>query len=159
MEVYIVAVGKVKEKFLVAGIEEYAKRLRPYIKLEIREGAEEKVPDPLSPGQAARIMELEGRSLLRLLPPGAYTIALDRQGQMLSSEELAEHMAYLALRGRSQVAFVIGGTLGLSEEVLARADFKLSFSRLTFPHQLMRLLLLEQLYRAWKIQRGEPYHR
>lgn len=159
MEVYLLAVGKVREKFLLDGIEEYAKRLRPYIKLEIREGTEEKVPEDLTAGQAARIREAEGRSLLRLLPPGAYTIALDRRGRMLSSEELAGYMAELALRGRSRVAFLIGGTLGLSEEVLARADFQWSFSRLTFPHQLMRLLLLEQLYRACKIQRGEPYHR
>ncbi|WP_173297994.1 23S rRNA (pseudouridine(1915)-N(3))-methyltransferase RlmH [Thermanaeromonas sp. C210] len=159
MEIYVVAVGRVKEKYLQEGIKEYSKRLRPYVRLEIREGTEEKVPGNLTPGQEERILALEGQSLLRLLPDGAYIIALDREGEMLSSEELAEHLADLALQGRSQVAFVIGGTLGLSQEVLDRAHFKLSFSPLTFPHQLMRLILLEQLYRACKIRRGEPYHR
>jgi len=158
MEVYIIAVGKVREKFIAAGIEEYSRRLKPYLKLKIREGTEEKIPRNPSPGQVERILAIEGRSLLSLLPPSSYVVALDKEGQMLSSEELAEWLGETALRGYSQIAFIIGGTLGLSPEVLARAHFKLSFSRLTFPHQLMRVLLLEQLYRACKIQRGEPYH-
>lgn len=158
MEVYIVAVGKVKEKFIVAGIEEYNRRLKPYLRLEIREGTEEKIPRHPSPGQVERILDIEGRSLLNLLPPAAYVVALDREGQMFSSEELAKWLEELPLRGYNQIAFLIGGTLGLSPAVLARAHLKLSFSRFTFPHQLMRLLLLEQLYRACKIQRGEPYH-
>ncbi|HBT47912.1 MAG TPA: 23S rRNA (pseudouridine(1915)-N(3))-methyltransferase RlmH [Peptococcaceae bacterium] len=159
MEIYIVAVGRVRERYLQDGIKEYLKRLRPYARVDIIEGPEERVPGNPTPGEEGRILALEGRSLLRLVPDGAYIIALDREGKMLSSQELAEHLAGLALQGRSQVAFVIGGTLGLSREVLDRAHFKLSFSRMTFPHQLMRLILLEQLYRAFKIGRGEPYHR
>ncbi|MCG0277376.1 MAG: 23S rRNA (pseudouridine(1915)-N(3))-methyltransferase RlmH [Thermanaeromonas sp.] len=158
MEVYLIAVGKVREKFIAAGIEEYSRRLKPYLKLKIREALEEKIPHHPSPGQVERILAKEGRSILELLPPSSYVVAMDKEGEMLSSEELAKWLEDLAFRGHSQIAFIIGGTLGLSPEVLARSHFRLSFSRLTFPHQLMRVLLLEQLYRACKIQRGEPYH-
>lgn len=158
MEVYIVAVGKVREQFILLGLEEYEKRLKRYIKLKIREADEERIPKNPAPGEIERVLLTEGRSLLKLLPREAYTVVLDREGRMLSSEELAAWLGELALRGYHRVAFVIGGTLGLSPEVKERAQATISFSRLTFPHQLVRLLLLEQLYRALKIQRGEPYH-
>lgn len=155
----IIAVGRVREGYLTAGINEYLKRLRPYVRVRILEGPEERVPDNLSPARLEQVLDVEGEGLKRLLRPGVYTIALDREGVMFSSAELAGKMADLALTGRNELAFIIGGTLGLARSLLERADLRLSFSRLTFPHQLMRLILLEQLYRAYKIQRGETYHR
>ncbi|AOQ25389.1 23S rRNA (pseudouridine(1915)-N(3))-methyltransferase RlmH [Neomoorella thermoacetica] len=155
----IVAVGRVREKYLVAGIEEYLKRLRPYARVRILEAPEEKVPDKPSPAGVEQILASEGRGIGRLIPPGSFTVALDREGIMLSSEELAGRLADLALAGKNEVALIIGGTLGLATFILQQADLRLSFSRFTFPHQLMRLILLEQLYRAFKIQRGETYHR
>ncbi|WP_406677286.1 23S rRNA (pseudouridine(1915)-N(3))-methyltransferase RlmH [Moorella sp. ACPs] len=155
----IVAVGRVREQYLRDGINEYLKRLQPYARVRILEGPEGKIPEPLNPARVEQILAAEGEGLQRLLRPGAYTIALDREGVMLSSEELAMRLADLALAGRNNLAFVIGGTLGLARDLLEAADLRLSFSRFTFPHQLMRLILLEQLYRAYKIQRGETYHR
>lgn len=155
----IVAVGRVREKYLVAGIAEYLKRLRPYARVRILEAPEEKVPDKPSPAGVEQILASEGRGIERLIPPGSFTVALDREGVMLSSEELAGRLADLALAGKNEVALIIGGTLGLATSILQQADLRLSFSRFTFPHQLMRLILLEQLYRAFKIQRGETYHR
>ncbi|QGP91797.1 Ribosomal RNA large subunit methyltransferase H [Neomoorella glycerini] len=155
----IIVVGRVREQYLSTGINEYLKRLQPYARVRILEGPEEKVPDHLSPARVEQVLAAEGAGLKRLLRPGAYTIALDREGVMLSSEELATRLADLALAGRNDLAFVIGGTLGLARDLLEFADLRLSFSRFTFPHQLMRLILLEQLYRAYKIQRGETYHR
>ncbi len=155
----IIAVGRVREPYLTAGLNEYLKRLQPYARVRILEGPEEKVPDHLSPARVEQVLAAEGAGLKRLLRPGDYTIALEREGVMLSSQELATRLADLALAGRNDLAFVIGGTLGLSRDVLEEAELRLSFSRFTFPHQLMRLILLEQLYRACKIQRGETYHR
>ncbi|MDN5346991.1 MAG: rRNA (pseudouridine1915-N3)-methyltransferase [Clostridia bacterium] len=148
-----------RERFIRDGIAEYLKRLKPYARLEIREAPEEKIPEHVTPGEEKKILGREAEGILRLLPGQAYVIALDRAGEMLSSEELAEKLAALALGGKNEVALVIGGTLGLAPAILQRADLRLSFSRLTFPHQLMRLILLEQLYRAYKIMRGEQYHR
>ncbi|MDK2821168.1 MAG: rRNA (pseudouridine1915-N3)-methyltransferase [Clostridia bacterium] len=157
--VYIIAVGKVKEKYLTAGIKEYLKRLNKYARIHILEGPDEKVPDKLNPTLVAQILATEGQGIKRLLPPDCYKIALDREGTMLSSEELSNKLSELALGGQNKVAFIIGGTLGLDQEILKQSDLRLSFSRLTFPHQLIRLFLLEQVYRAYKIQRGETYHR
>lgn len=159
MRITVVSVGKVKEAFLKEGVDEYTKRLRPYASLRLIEVPDEPVPDRLSVREAEQIKEKEGRRLLERLRPDDYVIALALDGAMWSSEELAAELARLATYGKSQVAFVIGGTLGLSPSVLKRADARLSLSRMTFPHQLVRLILLEQLYRAFKIQCGEPYHR
>ncbi|PRR69288.1 23S rRNA (pseudouridine(1915)-N(3))-methyltransferase RlmH [Neomoorella humiferrea] len=155
----IIAVGRLREPFLRDGVSEYLKRLRPFARVRILEGPEEKIPEPLPPTRARQILAAEGEGIMRLIRPGAYIIALDREGTMLTSEELAGRLGDLALTGRSNLTFIIGGTLGLDPGVLEAAHLRLSFSRLTFPHQLMRLILLEQLYRAFKILSGEPYHR
>lgn len=159
MNIQIIAVGKIKEKYLVDGIKEYMKRLGTYAKVTIHEVADEKVPETLSPAQEEQAKEREGERILAFIKPDTHVIALAIDGQLWSSEELAQRIDELATYGRSQVAFVIGGSLGLSPAVLQRADQKLSFGRLTYPHQLMRLVLVEQIYRAFKINRGEPYHR
>jgi 23S rRNA (pseudouridine1915-N3)-methyltransferase len=159
MNIQIIAVGKLKEKYLIDGIKEYAKRLGPYAKLSIHEVPDEKVPETLSAAQEEQAKEREGERILALIKPDTHVIALAIDGKLWSSEELAEQLGNLATYGRSQVAFVIGGSLGLSQAVLQRADQKLSFGRLTYPHQLMRLILVEQIYRAFKIIRGEPYHK
>lgn len=159
MNIQIIAVGKLKEKYLIDGIKEYAKRLGPYAKLSIHEVPDEKAPETLSSAQEEQAKEREGERILALIKPDTHVIALAIDGKLWSSEELAEQLGNLATYGRSQVAFVIGGSLGLSQAVLQRADQKLSFGRLTYPHQLMRLILVEQIYRAFKIIRGEPYHK
>ena len=159
MNVTIISVGKLKEKYLKAGIAEYAKRLSPYVKLELIEVNDEKAPESLSEKEMEAVMEREGARILQQLKPEMHVIALHLQGTMLSSEELAQQFDKWATYGKSNVAFVIGGSLGLSTAVCQRADQLLSFSRFTFPHQLMRLILLEQIYRAQKINKGEPYHK
>lgn len=159
LHITIAAVGRVREKYLLAGIAEYMKRLQPYARVRILEAPEERVPDKLSPAVVEQILASEGRRIEGLVPPGSFIVALDREGVMLSSEELAGRLAELALSGKNEVVLIIGGTLGLASFILQQADLRLSFSRFTFPHQLMRLILLEQLYRAFKIQRGETYHR
>ena len=159
MQIQIIAAGKLKEKYLVQGIAEYAKRLSAYARLEIREVADEKAPDQLSPAEEERIKAAEGERILALIKPDAYVIALAIEGQLWTSEQLAAHLNELAAYGRSRVCFLIGGSLGLADTVLRRADLKLSFGRITLPHQLIRLVLTEQIYRAFKIMRGEPYHR
>lgn len=148
----VVAVGKIKERYLQEGIAEYRKRLRPYARLTIEE-----VPDePLRDG-GRKAKEIEGERILARAGAPAYLAALDRGGKVYSSEEFAAWLGEREMAGK-EVVFVIGGTTGLSEQVLEKADACLSFSRLTFPHQLFRLFLLEQIYRAFKILRGEPYH-
>lgn len=159
MNIQIIAVGKLKEKYLVDGIKEYTKRLGPYAKVSVHEVADEKVPETLSSSQEEQAKEREGERILAHIKPETHVIALAIDGKLWSSEELAEQINSLATYGRSQIAFVIGGSLGLSQSVLQRADQKLSFGRLTYPHQLMRLILVEQVYRAFKILRGEPYHK
>ncbi len=159
MHVRIIAVGRAKEPFAVAGVEEYLKRLKPYGRFEVLELADEPIPSEPSPRQEKRILAAEGKRILDRLRQGEYVICLDRHGKSLSSEALAAHLDDLAGRGRSDLALVIGGTLGLDPPVLARADLKLSLSAMTFPHQLVRVILVEQVYRAIKISRGEPYHR
>ena len=159
MKITCVAVGKIKEKYLTDAIAEYGKRLGRYCKLEIVEVPDERTPDGAGEAAVRQIKEREGERLLSHVKDGMYVIALAIDGKMLSSEELSEHLSALALYRESHLAFVIGGSLGLSEDVLKRANEALSFSKMTFPHQLMRVILLEQLYRSFKIQAGEPYHK
>ena len=159
MRINIVCVGKIKEKYLKLGIDEFKKRLSKYCKLEIIELEDEKAPENLSDKEMLMIKEKEGKKILSKIKDNSYVIALAIDGKNLSSEELAETINNLGVRGVSNITFVIGGSLGLSDEVLSRADYKLSFSKMTFPHQLMRLILLEQVYRAYRINNGEPYHK
>ncbi|WP_458117700.1 23S rRNA (pseudouridine(1915)-N(3))-methyltransferase RlmH [Bacillus sp. PK6-026] len=159
MNISIVAIGKLKEKYLKQGINEYIKRLSAYAKVDIIELPDEKAPENLSDQDMKIVKDKEGERILSKISPDAHVIALAIEGKMKSSEELADNMDRLATYGKSKVTFVIGGSLGLSDAVLKHADEKLSFSRMTFPHQLMRLILLEQVYRAFRINRGEPYHK
>jgi 23S rRNA (pseudouridine1915-N3)-methyltransferase len=157
--IQIIGVGRLKEKYLVDGIAEYAKRLKPYIRFEALEVPDEKAPDNLSEAEVRQVKEREGERLLALIKGEAHVIALAIDGKLWSSEELAGELDRLGTYGTSHVVFVIGGSHGLSDAVLRRAQQKLSFGRMTLPHQLMRLVLAEQVYRAVKINRGEPYHK
>ncbi|WP_123042588.1 23S rRNA (pseudouridine(1915)-N(3))-methyltransferase RlmH [Cohnella candidum] len=159
MQIQVVCVGKLKEKYWTDGIAEYAKRLGPYARLDIRELPDEKTPDSMSPAEEEMVRTREGERILAALKPDAHVIALAIDGETWSSEQLAAHLEKQAVYGGGSVAFVIGGSLGLSPAVLSRADKRLSFGRMTYPHQLMRVILLEQIYRAFKINRGEPYHK
>lgn len=159
MKITVVCVGKIKEKYLTMAIDEYAKRLSRYCKLEIVELADEKTPDNASEAEELQIKKREGERILKNIKDSAYVIALAIEGKMLSSEELADKMQELGVKGESHLVFVIGGSLGLDQEVLDRADYKLSFSKMTFPHQVMRMILLEQIYRGYRINCGEPYHK
>lgn len=158
MKITIVAAGKIKEKYLTLGIAEFVKRLGPFCRLEINEIAEEKMPDNPSEAEKEKILAAEGERLLRQVPKGSYLLVLDVYGKELSSEELSAKIDSLALSGHGQLTFLIGGPFGLSKEVRRAADERISFSRLTFTHQMVRLLLVEQIYRAFKISRGEKYH-
>ena len=148
-----------KEKYLKQGIEEYSKRLSAYAKIDIIEIPDEKAPETLSEQEMLQVKGKEGERILSKIPDDAHVIALAIEGKMKSSEELAETLDKLATYGRSKIVFVIGGSLGLSKDVMKRANDTLSFSKMTFPHQLMRLILVEQVYRAFRINRGEPYHK
>ncbi|MBP1963839.1 23S rRNA (pseudouridine(1915)-N(3))-methyltransferase RlmH [Paenibacillus aceris] len=159
MQIQILTVGKLKERYLVDGIAEYVKRLGPYAKVQMIEVPDEKAPENMSPAEEQQVRVREGERLLAKLGSDVYVVALAIDGEMWSSEQLAGSLDRLATYGRSQVAFVIGGSLGLSSELLRRADVRLSFGRMTLPHQLMRLVLVEQIYRAMRINRGEPYHK
>ncbi|MBU8772398.1 23S rRNA (pseudouridine(1915)-N(3))-methyltransferase RlmH [Cytobacillus oceanisediminis] len=159
MNISIITVGKLKEKYLKQGIDEYLKRLSAYAKMDIIEVPDEKAPEELSETEMIQVKQKEGERILAKIHPDAHVIALAIEGKMKSSEELADNLDKLATYGKSKIAFVIGGSLGLSQGVLQRADDKLSFSKMTFPHQLMKLILLEQVYRAFRINRGEPYHK
>lgn len=159
MKVSLICVGKLKEKYLTMGIEEYKKRLGRYCSLDIIQLTDEKTPDNASPAMEESIKRKEGDRILKALRDDSYCIALAISGNMLSSEGLADQMEKLFVTGKSHISFVIGGSLGLSEEVLKRADYQLSFSKMTFPHQLMRLILVEQIYRAYRIIHNEPYHK
>ena len=159
MKITVITVGKIKEKYLEDAIAEYSKRLSRYCKLEIIQVADEKTPDRASEVVETQIKEKEGERILSHIKDTAYVVALAIEGKMISSEELAELIDGLGVRGESHIVFVIGGSLGLSKKVLERADYKLSFSRMTFPHQLMRVILLEQIYRSYRIVNGEPYHK
>ena len=159
MKISILTVGKVKEKFYVQAIDEFVKRLSRYCKLEIIEVADEKTPDGASSVVEDAIREKEGQRLEKYIRDDAYVIALAIDGKMLSSEELSEKIDKLGIGGESHIQFIIGGSLGMWPKLLERADFKLSFSKMTFPHQLMRVILLEQIYRAFRIAKNEPYHK
>lgn len=159
MEIKILSVGKIKEKYLTAGIAEYAKRLSRYCKLTFCQVADEKTPDKASEALNLQIKEIEGERLMKHIREQDYVIALAIDGQMLDSVELSRKIDSLGISGNSSIAFVIGGSLGLSDKILWRADYKLSFSRMTFPHQLMQMILLEQIYRAYRIINHEPYHK
>lgn len=159
MKITVVAVGKIKEKFFADAVSEYRKRLGRYCKLEILQVADEKTPDGVSEALEKQIKDREGERILSHIRDGEYVFALAIEGKMMSSEEMAQKMERLGVEGRSQVVFVIGGSLGLSEAVLRRADEYLSFSKMTFPHQLMRVILLEQIYRSYRIMTGGPYHK
>jgi 23S rRNA (pseudouridine1915-N3)-methyltransferase len=159
VNISIISVGKLKEKYLKSGIEEYTKRLGSYAKVNEVEVADEKAPEQLSDADMEIVKKKEGDRILAKISPDAYVIALAIDGKMKTSEQLAKDLESLMTYGRSKVVFVIGGSLGLHDEVLKRADEKLSFSKMTFPHQLMKLILVEQVYRAFRIMKGEPYHK
>jgi 23S rRNA (pseudouridine1915-N3)-methyltransferase len=159
MQVQVVCVGKLKEKYWNDAVAEYAKRLGAYARLDIRELPDEKTPDAMSPAEEEQVRAREGERILGALKDGVHVIALAIDGETWTSEHLAAHMERQAVYGGGTVAFIIGGSLGLSPAVLARADKKLSFGRMTYPHQMMRVMLLEQVYRGFKINRGEPYHK
>lgn len=159
MKITILCVGKIKERFFRDALDEYAKRLSKYCKFEIIEVADEKTPDKASPVEEEQIKEKEATRILAKIKPDAYVCTLEIAGKQLSSTELADWMEKSAIGGKSQICFVIGGSLGLHASVLARSDFALSFSKMTFPHQLMRVILSEQIYRAFRIINNEPYHK
>lgn len=158
MKITIVAAGKIKEKYLSMGIAEFMKRLTPFATVKFSEISEEKMKENPSAAEKQKTLENEGERLLKQVPAGSYLIVLDVYGKQASSEELSARIDELALAGKSNITFLIGGAFGLSEAVRAAADEKLSFSRMTFTHQMVRLLLVEQIYRAFKISRGEKYH-
>ena len=158
MKIRIVAVGKLKEKYLREGVAEYEKRLAPFASVELRETLEEYMAENPSEAQRQETLAKEGERLLRLVPEKSFLIVLDVKGKLLSSEALAKELASRALQGQSDLTFLIGGAFGLSPAVRDRADLRISFSPMTFTHQMVRLLLYEQIYRAFKINRGEKYH-
>ncbi|NMB11802.1 MAG: 23S rRNA (pseudouridine(1915)-N(3))-methyltransferase RlmH [Firmicutes bacterium] len=158
MRVTIVAVGRLREAYLDKGIAEYAKRLRSYCRLNIIEVKDEPFKEGYSSAQQEMVKAREADRIRKVMPPKSYVIGLDVRGQMRSSEELSELISYLGVSGWNQVTFIIGGALGLHSSILNDADLRLSFSPFTFPHQLMRLILLEQIYRCFTIARGEAYH-
>lgn len=159
MKITVLCVGKVKEKFYRDAIDEFSKRLSRYCKMEVVEVADEKTQEQASDVEIRLVKEKEGERLLKNIKEDAYVITLCIDGKQLNSEELSEKMEKLGVQGVSHIYFVIGGSLGLADEVIKRADYKLSFSKMTFPHQLMRVILLEQIYRGYRIMNNEPYHK
>lgn len=159
MKITILSVGKIKEKFYRDAIAEYQKRLSRYCKLEILEVADEKTPDQASEGEEYQIRKKEGDRLLKAIRDDGYVICLAIEGKMCDSVEFSQKIEKLGINGTGHIYLVIGGSLGLSDEILGRADEKISFSQMTFPHQLMRVILLEQIYRAYRIMNHEPYHK
>lgn len=158
MKITIACVGKIKEKYFTDAIKEYSKRLSKYVDLVITEVPDEKAPENMSNAQMVKVKEIEGERLLKVVKD-SFVVALAIDGKKLASEGFSEFVSDKMVRGVSHITFVIGGSLGLSDEVLKRADYKLSFSDMTFPHQLMRVVLLEQIYRAYRIMKNEPYHK
>lgn len=159
MNITVICIGKLKEKYWTAAIDEYSKRLKGYCNLDIIELKEARLPDKAGPAEELAVKEAEGEEILKKVKDNQYVITLEVKGKMLSSEKLAEKIETLGIDGQSNVVFVIGGSLGLSAAVSKRANYKLSFSEMTFPHQMMRVILLEQVYRAFKINRNEAYHK
>ena len=159
MKITLICVGKLKEKYLTMGVQEYVKRLSRYCTLDIIELPDEKTPENAGEALEEQIKRKEGERILKSIKADSYCIALAIEGRGLTSEELAEKLNSLGVSGTSHISFIIGGSLGLSPEVLSRADDKLSFSKMTFPHQLMRMILLEQIYRSYRIIHNQPYHK
>lgn len=159
MTIKIACVGKLKERFYVEAVQEFCKRLSRYALIDVCEVADERAPETLSAVQRAQVLQKEGARLLARIAPNEFVVALCIDGQALSSTELASQLSTWMGEGKSRICFVIGGSLGLSEDVCARANARLSFSKMTFSHQLIRVMLLEQVYRAFKIIQGEPYHK
>ena len=159
MQIDIICVGKVKEQYLRDAIAEYSGRLGRYCKLNILEVADEKTPEHASEGVERQIKAKEGERIAKHIKPGAYVIALAIDGQQVTSEGFARKIDQLGIQGVSHIQFVIGGSIGMDDAILRQANYKLSFSKMTFPHQLMRVILLEQVYRAYKINAHEPYHK
>lgn len=159
MKITVLTVGKIKEKYLKDAVAEYSKRLSKYCKLEIIEVADEKTPDQASETVEEQIRGKEGERLMKYIRDDAYVITLEIHGRQLTSEELADKIDKLGISGISHIIFVIGGSIGLGKTVMERSDYALSFSKMTFPHQLMRVILLEQIYRSYRIIQKEPYHK
>lgn len=159
MDITIIAVGKLKEKYLKNGIAEYLKRMKSYVNVKIVEVNDEPAGQTLSDAEVEQVKEAEGKRIIGKIPERARVIALDLKGKQLTSEAFAEEVNETMTYGTSQIAFIIGGSHGLSKEVLQKTDLKISFGKMTYPHQLMRLILIEQIYRAFKIIRNEPYHK
>lgn len=159
MKITLITVGKIKEKYLKDAIAEYSKRLSRYCKLEIIEVADEKTLDNASETVEDGIRDKEGERILKYVRDDAYVVTLEIEGKLLTSEELAKKIENLGIQGTSHIIFIIGGSIGLGKEVLKRSDYALSFSKMTFPHQLMRVILLEQIYRSYRIISHEPYHK
>lgn len=158
MNINIISVGKIKEKYFTAAIDEYAKRLSRFVKLNIVEVPDEKIPDNASEKEMEMIKEKEGAKILAKLPQNSFVVTLCIEGKELSSEELAKKVADISMQ-TSNITFIIGGSLGLADTVKSKSDLRLSFGRMTLPHQLMRVVLLEQIYRAFKINNNESYHK
>ena len=159
MKITVITVGKIKEKYLKDAIAEYSKRLSKYCKLEIIEVADEKTPDNVSEVVEDAIRSKEAERILKYVKDDAFVFTLEINGKQLSSEELADKIDKLGVQGTSHIIFIIGGSIGLGQDVLQKSNFALSFSKMTFPHQLMRVVLLEQIYRSYRIINGEPYHK
>ena len=159
MNIKIITVGKLKEKYLKMGIAEYVKRLSAYCKLELIEVPDEKAPEKLSEAEMIQVKEKEGERILAKIPDQAYVFALAIEGKQRTSEAFAKEIEQLGVQGKSTIVFVIGGSLGLSDAVMRRSNTPISFGKMTLPHQLMRLVLIEQIYRGFKIVRNEPYHK
>ena len=159
MRITLITVGKIKEKYFTDAIAEYQKRLSRYCKLEILEVADEKTPDNASENAEEMIRQKEAERLLKYIREDAYLITLEIGGKQLTSEEFSEKIEKLGIQGTSHIIFVIGGSIGIGKAVLKKSDYALSFSKMTFPHQLMRVILLEQIYRGYRIMSGEPYHK
>lgn len=159
MNINIIALGKIKEKFMKEAIKEFQKRLSRYCKLTIIELDDEKAPEKLSRKDMEIVKDKEGQKILKKINPSTYIITLEIEGKNLTSEDFSKKMEDIMIQGGNDISFIIGGSLGLSKEVLSRANYRLSFSKMTFPHQLMRLILLEQIYRGFRIMKNEPYHK
>ncbi|MBK5245342.1 MAG: 23S rRNA (pseudouridine(1915)-N(3))-methyltransferase RlmH [Eubacteriaceae bacterium] len=159
MNIRIISVGKIKEKYMTMAIQEYSKRLSAYCRLEIIEVKDEKVPEKLSDQQRLKAIEAEGKRIISFLKDDEILVTLEINGNQMNSLDFSEKIEAYTVQGKSQITFIIGGSLGLSSEIIRRSDWSLSFSKMTFPHQLFRVMLLEQIYRAFKIIRGETYHK
>lgn len=159
MNIRIIVVGKIKEKYIQDGIKEFSKRLSRYCMLDIIEIDDQKAPENLSEKEMKIVKTKEGEKILTKIPQNSFIISLEIEGKQISSEDLSKKIEDLMIAGINDITFIIGGSLGLSQEAKNRANYRLSFSKMTFPHQLMRLILLEQIYRGFRIMKGEPYHK